>query len=146
MTSRTIRDADDVLLLNAFLGNMPFPYTVDVTKGASRSKAQNKLQRVWCSLIAAALDNGNTAEEVRGETKLRIGVPIMRIASDTFCEKYDRLIKPLPYKDKVELMMEPMDFPVTRAMNTTQKIEYLDGMQKMWAERGVSVSYPGDWI
>jgi hypothetical protein len=146
MTSRIIRDADDVLLLNAFLGNMPFPYTVDVTKGASRSKAQNKLQRVWCSLIAAALSNGNTAEEVRGETKLRIGVPIMRIASDTFCEKYDRLIKPLDYKVKLEFMMEPIDLPVTRIMNSTQKMEYLDGMQRMWAERGVSVSYPGDWI
>jgi hypothetical protein len=146
MTTRTIRKADDVLAFNAWLGNMPFPYTIDVTKGASRSKAQNKLQRVWCALIASALDNGNTAEDVRGETKLRIGVPIMRIASDTFCEKYDRLIKPLDYDVKLEFMMEPIDLPVTRIMNTTQKNEFLDGMQKMWAERGVTVSYPGDWI
>lgn len=137
MTSRTIRTGDDVVSFQAWLTNMPFPYTVTVTKGVKRSTDQNRLQRVWVNQIAAELDNGDTAENVRGLTKLHVGVPIMRAASEAYQRDYDEIIRPLPYPAKLRLMQVPIDFPVTRDMTVPQKTQYLEGMQQFWAERGV---------
>ena len=105
-----------------------------------RSADQNRLQRLWLS--EAALQGDQTAEEYRGECKLRLGVPILRMENDEFREKYDRIVRPLPYEQKLELMMEPIDFPITRLMDKKQKTKYLDAMYRHFAGLGMRLTDP----
>ena len=141
MTSRIIQgeaDRDGLILL---LKQQQLPFTVDITKGKRRSVAQNRTQRMWLNEISEQLGD-RTAEEIRGEAKLTCGVPILRAENEAFRKKYDRLIKPLPYEAKLELMMMPIDFPVTRLMSTNQKTRYLDAMAKQYGQLGVVLTQP----
>ena len=106
-----------------------------------RTIDQNKLQRKWCK--EASEQGDMTADEYRGQMKLHHGVPILRRDSAEFREKYDRLIRPRDYAEKLELMQEPFDFPVTRLMNTKQKGEYLDAVFVDLTGRGVRLTDPG---
>ena len=96
---------------------------------------------MWCNEVSEQLGD-QTPEKVRGYCKLTIGVPILRAENEAFCEKYDRIIRPLPYETKLELMTEPMDWPVTRIMTTKQKANYLDQMQRHFAEQGITLTDP----
>lgn len=140
MTDRIIETDGQLSGLVRFLENLKPPFTVSITKGKHRTSRQNKLQRLWCNEIAEQLEQ--TPEEVRGYSKLTIGVPILRAENAAFCEAYDRIIKPMSYETKLELMMEPMDWPVTRIMTTKQKATYLDAMYKHFAEKGLVLTAP----
>lgn len=141
MTARTVatefQREDVVKLIKA----RKIPFTINITDGRHRSTEQNKLQRMWVNEIAEQLGD-RTPEEVRGDTKLRFGVPILRAENEAFREKYDRIIKPLPYEIKLEMMMEPLDFPVTRLMNVAQKTKYLDAIVRFYADKGVELTQP----
>jgi len=130
-------------LLLTKLASHKLPFTVEIVAGKHRSTEQNRLQRLWCKEIAQHFGD-RTAEEVRGDCKLRFGVPILRSENEMFREKYDRLIKPLPYETKLEYMMEPLDFPVTRLMKTEQKTAYLDAVQRHYLAEGVRLTQPKD--
>lgn len=108
-----------------------------------RSIEQNKLQRRLIGIIAEQLGD-RTAEEVRGECKLTLGVPILRAEDETFREKYDAIVRPLAYEQKLALMMEPFDMPVTRLMTVKQKTEYLDAIFRHYSELGVMFPVPED--
>lgn len=123
------------------LTEQKLPFTCTVTRGKKRSVEQNKLQRLLLNEIAEQLGD-RTAEEVRAECKLTIGVPILRAENDDFCEKYDRIIRPLPYETKLELMAEPLDFPVTRLMTMDQKSRYLDAIYRTYSARGIELTEP----
>ncbi|MES9841202.1 MAG: hypothetical protein ABW134_11670 [Candidatus Thiodiazotropha endolucinida] len=111
----------------------------------TRSNEQNRLQRLW--LKEAEKQGDMTAEEYRGYCKLHFGVPIMRRDSEEFQEVYDRLIRPRPYVEKLELMMIPMDMPVTRIMTVKQKTEYLSSMCKHFViECGFKLTDPGEYL
>jgi hypothetical protein len=141
MVTRAIRSPFDIAALAKLLGARKLPCTVSIADGLPRSVDQNRLQRKWCSEIAEQLGD-RTAEEIRGDGKLRFGVPILRAENPAFAEKYDRLIKPRPYAEKLELMMEPLDFPVTRLMTTKQKTAYLDAFAAFYAAQGVRLTIP----
>jgi len=143
MTDRIIKTASDLNGLVSLINARKLPFTVRITGGKHRTIAQNRLQRMWC--IEIADQRGDvTPEEVRGEIKLRFGVPILRAEHDEFCEKYDRIIKPHTYEDKVEMMMEPLDFPVTRLMTIDQKSRYLDAVYQYHNERGFVLTERGE--
>lgn len=139
MTSRSITTEADRKFLYRFLATQKLPFTVDVIRGKRRSVEQNRLQRVLINEIAEQLGD-RTAEEVRGYCKLTIGVPILRAENEAFREKYDAVVKPLSYEQKLALMMEPLDMPVTRLMSTEQKTRYLDAVVRHFAEQGVVLS------
>ena len=141
MTTRVIDTEGERDMLLRWLKGMAAPFTVDVVKGRRRSVEQNKLQRLWCREIAEQLGD-HTAEQVRAYCKLHIGVPILREESTDFREKYDRIIRPLAYEQKLELMAEPFDFPVTRLMKTEQKTRYLDAIHKHFTEQGLKLTDP----
>lgn len=141
MTTRVIKSEYSRDLLIRLLKEQKLPFTVDITKGKRRSVEQNRLQRLLLNEIAEQLGD-QTPEEVRGYCKLTLGVPILRAENEDFREKYDRIVKPLPYKTKLELMMEPIDFPVTRLMKTDQKTRYLDGIYRHFCEKGVVLTVP----
>lgn len=141
MTTRVIRNPWDIDALVKLLTARAAPFTVTIAKGVPRSSDQNRLQRMWCQEAAEQLGD-RPAEEIRGDAKLRFGVPILRAENEPFREKYDRLIKPRPYAEKLELMMEPLDFPVTRLMTTKQKTAYLDSFAAFYAGLGVRLTIP----
>lgn len=141
MPTQIVRSKQDLDQLFTLLGGRKLPLTITYQNGKHRTHEQNKMQRMWCNEVAEQLGD-MTPEEVRGYAKLTMGVPILRAENEEFCEKYDRIIKPLPYEAKLECMMEPLDFPVTRLMTTSQKTRYLDHMLRHWQEQGVRLTIP----
>lgn len=135
----------DRRMLLRFIEGQPLPLTVSLSKGGKRTLKQNRLQRQWLNEIAEQLGD-QTPEEVRGYCKLTIGVPILRAENEEFCARYDAIIKPLSYEHKLALMMEPMDFPVTRLFTTKQHTAYLDGMHRHFSEKGIVLTDPGDLL
>ena len=119
------------------------PLTITMTPGKVRSIRQNKLQRLWMKEIAEHFGD-RTPEEIRGYCKLTIGVPILRAENDAFQVKYDRIVRPLDYEQKLDLMMEPLDMPVTRFMTIKQKGGYLDQVYRHFASQGVRLTLPPD--
>lgn len=103
--------------------------------------SQNALQWLWLNQASVQLADRET-EELRGLCKLELGVPILRAENSDFCEKYDRVIRPLPYPHKLACMMEPLDFPVTRIMRTPQMVRYLDAMERKFVGMGLEISDP----
>jgi len=141
MVTRVISNDGDLALLVQYLKARKRPFTVDIVSGKHRTTDQNGLQRLWLNEAAEQFGD-RTAEELRGMCKLQFGVPILRAENTRFCETYDRLIKPLPYETKLAYMMDPLDFPVTRLMSTSQKTKYLDAIQKHFLEQGIVLTEP----
>jgi len=112
-----------------------------ISKQVHRSEEQNKLQFRWLNQASLELKD-DTTEGYRGYCKLHFAVPIMRSADDLFRAKYDKIIRPLPYHVKLECMMTPLDFPVTRMMNTKQMAEYLDQVYIYLRGLGVDLQQP----
>mgnify|MGYP003480348958 FL=1 len=145
MTTRFLETDHDRRMLIRFLETQPLPLTVSLSKGGVRTLKQNKLQRLWLGEIADQLGD-QSAEDIRGYCKLTIGVPILRAENESFRERYDAVVKPLPYEQKIALMMEPLDFPVTRLMTTKQHTAYLDGVHRHFSEKGIMLTDPGDLL
>lgn len=145
MTTRFVETESDRRMLIKFIEEHKLPCAVSITKGGKRSLLQNRLQRLWLNEIAEQLGD-RTPEEVRGYCKLTIGVPILRAENETFRERYDAIVRPLPYEQKLSLMVEPLDFPITRLMTTKQATAYLDGVHRHFSEKGVVLTDPGDLL
>jgi hypothetical protein len=105
-----------------------------------RNNDQNALSHVWYEQIARALGE-QTPLQVKAECKLRYGVPILRAEDHEFRAKYDRIIKPLSYEDKIDLMEW---FPVTSLMKQGQFARYMNDIQHHYAERGVALESAND--
>lgn len=117
-----------------------YPCTVSIRRGAGRTNAQNRLAQQWASDVSVQLGD-RTPEEVRGYFKLHHGVPIRR-EDEAFAAVYDRTIRPLPYKAKLDCMMVPIDMPVTRDMTKAELTRYLDSIQAEFATMGVRLTDP----
>lgn len=141
MTTRAVKNPDDLALLKVYLDQRKRPFTVDVTDGRNRSDEQNNLSQKWYGEIAE--QTGEDREEVRARCKLEIGVPILRHGSESFRKTYDRVIRPLDYADKLDLVRDT-DMPVTRLMNVGQMTEYMDAVFKRHAEFGIVLTVPPD--
>ena len=85
-----------------------------------------------------------TPEEIRAFCKLTLGVPILRAENEGFREKYDLIVRPLSYEQKLSIMSEPLDLPVTRIMTTKQKTAYLDTIFRTFSEQGIVLTLPPD--
>lgn len=141
MVTRAVKNTDDLALLKIYLDGRKRPFTVDVTDGRDRSSEQNRLSQKWYAEIAE--QTGEEREDVRARCKLEIGVPILREASEPFRNTYDRLIRPLDYDDKIDLIRST-DMPVTRLMNVTQMTLYMDEVFRRHASVGIALTVPPD--
>jgi len=118
-------------------------YQVTITDyDTSRSAQQNRLQRKW--ILELASQGDMTAEQYRAHSKLHIGVPILRNENEDFKVKYDRIIRPMDYETKLELMSVPLDFPVSRLMTVSQSQRYLTEMFNYWTGKGFILTQPGE--
>ena len=141
MTTRVVATETDRKTLLTLLRTWRLPFTIDIVKGRRRSVEQNRLQRLLLSEITEQLGD-RMAEDIRGECKLTFGVPILRAENTWFREKYDDIVRPLPYPQKLALMMEPLDMPVTRLMTTEQKTRYLDAIYRHFSGLGLVLTVP----
>lgn len=141
MTTRTVKNADDLALLKVDLDGRKRPFTVDVTDGRDRTSEQNKLSHKWYAEIAE--QTGEDVQDVRARCKLEIGVPILREASEKFRKVYDKVVRPLDYADKLEFVRDS-DMQVTRLMNVGQMSTYMDLVFKKHATFGIVLTIPPD--
>lgn len=141
VTSRHVQTIAERDMLAKFVTSMEPPFTASFAKGKRRSTEQNRMSWKWMTEIAEQRGD-EPAEYWRGYCKLRFGVPILRRDNEVLKEKYDRILKPLGYEEKVELMMEPMALPVTSLMTVKQEKEYLDAIHRHFAEQGVILTQP----
>lgn len=141
MVTRAVKNEDDLALLMVYLKGRKRPFTVDITEGRDRSGEQNRLAFKWYGEISD--QTGEDREDVRARCKLEIGVPILREAHDKFKATYDRLIRPLPYPEKLSLIRDT-ELPVTSLMNVEQMSRYMDIVFRRHAEIGVVLTIPPD--
>ena len=113
--------------------------TVSLMHGKKRSLDQNAISHAWYHQVANELRE-DTPLGVKSFCKLHMGIPILRAESDDFREKYDRVVKPMSYPDKLELMEW---FPVTSLMTTPQLSQYLEKVQDHYRGR-VALEFPED--
>lgn len=140
MPTKIIREPIHVEALANMLRGRKLPITVTWTQGAPRSTAQNRLAQRWFTDIATQLGD-QTHEDVRAECKLRFGVPILRAENEAFRISYDRVIKALPYEQKLDAI-KAFDMPVTRLMTVKQMTAFMDEMQRHWTAQGVRLTDP----
>lgn len=113
---------------------------ISVKEGKGRSIEQNAVMHGWFGQVARELREDN-ARGVKRFCKLHFGVPILRAEDDDFRAAYDRVIKPLPYADK----LVAMDIlPVTSVMTTIQLDACMTDIQDHYAKQGVALAYPKD--
>jgi hypothetical protein len=107
-----------------------------------RSLAQNRLAFRWYNDAADQLKDG-TASDKRAYCKLHFGVAILKDgtgkAAEKFRDVYDRIIRPLTYEQKLELMTEPINLPITSMMTVKQFTQYLDAVQQFFSSIGVAL-------
>jgi hypothetical protein len=108
-----------------------------------RTVRQNRLQRKWMQEAAEQLQD-ETAEEKRAYCKLHFGIVILKTDSEEYAAAYDEIIRPLPYHQKLKMMMAPLDYPVTRLMSVKQKSKYLDDVYNHFTGQGVKLTEPED--
>ena len=142
MTTRIIRTPGEIDGLARLLHSRKLPVTVTIAAGADRSHSQNALAHMWYSEIARDLAD-RTAAEVRAYCKLHHGVRMMHAESEPFREAWDRLIRGrFGYPEKLELMLPPHDYPVTRLMGVKQMQRYLDAIHAEFSAQGVRLTDP----
>jgi hypothetical protein len=140
MPTKIIREPHHVEALANMLTGRKLPITVTWTQGAPRSNAQNRLAQRWFTDISTQLGD-QTHEDVRAECKLRFGVPILRAENEAFKASYDRVIKSLPYEQKLDAI-KAFDLPITRLMTVKQMTAFMDEMQRHWSAQGVRLTDP----
>ena len=140
MTTWAIRNEQDRQKVIKIIHHREAPCTVEITKGAPRTIEQNRLQRLWMN--EAAIQGDQTAEEYRAFCKLSFGIPLMCEQSALFAEQWKRLFGHIAYADKLALMAEPIDYPVTRLMKSSTKRRNLDHVYTHFTGLGFKMTDP----
>lgn len=145
MTTRVIKSdrhkADLIALINA----RSTPFTVTITSGAHRTEYQNRTAFMWYKEIAEQLGD-QSAEDVRKFCKLTLGVAILRHENEAFRIEYDKVVKPMSYENKLAIMGEPFNLPISSIMTVAQKTKYLDEIQRHFLQLGIVLTQPKERI
>lgn len=112
---------------------------VTIKTGRDRSLDQNAISHCWYEQIARELGE-YLPIQVKAQCKLYYGVPILRAQDEEFRAFYDQSIKRLTHEQKLQIM-EKEFCPVTSLMTTAQMKQYLDDVQRAYADR-VVLEYP----
>jgi hypothetical protein len=141
VVTKVLKEASDIEGLSRFIAARgKFPMTITIIQGAPRSDLQNRLAQRWFTDISRQLGD-QSHDHVRAFCKLTIGIPILRAENEAFKAQYDRVLKHLSYEEKLEAV-RVFDLPVTRLMSTKQMGQFMDEMQRFWAEKSVRLTDP----
>jgi hypothetical protein len=137
----SIHTPDDIRNVATVIYQTPRPFQIAIREGADRSLAQNRLAWDLAGDIFNQRPEMESAQRVHAYNKLHFGVEIRKEDSD-FRDKYDRIIRPLDYEDKLELMAPPIDFPITRDMSVRQMSAFIEAVYAHWSKQGVQLHIP----
>jgi len=142
MVTRIIRTPSDIDGMARLLGSRQLPVTVHITAGADRTGQQNALSFRWYTETAQQLGD-RTASDVRAHCKLFHGVKMLHSENEPFRLSWNRLIKDrFTIEEKLELMVPPHDYPVTRLMTAKQMSRYMDECHRDLSSLGVALTDP----
>ena len=142
MVTRVIRTEADVEYLHRLVKGRKLPLTVTVVAGEDRTGQQNALAFRWFSDIATQLGD-RTVSDVRAHCKLWHGVKMLHAENEPFRMSWDRLIKDrFTIEEKLELMVPPHDYPVSRIMSIKQMTRFLDEIAREFSAHGVVLTDP----
>ena len=142
MVTRIIRTPSEIEGLARLLGSRQLPLTVTITTGEDRSGQQNALSHKWYAEAAQQLSD-RTASDVRAHCKLWHGVKMLHAENEAFRLSWNRLIKDrFTIEEKLELMVPPHDYPVTRLMTVKQMTRYMDECHRDLTSLGVVLTDP----
>lgn len=143
MTRLAIHNETHLANAMLILSKSKLPVVVSIEDfHVDRSLPLNSLSHAWYSQISRTTKEDMPAQ-VKGFCKLHFGVPILRAESAEFCETYDRIIKPMAYETKLDIMSQPDWFPITSLMDNAQFIHYLEDIQKHYAAT-VQLVFPNE--
>ena len=104
---------------------------VNVRLGRDRTVDQNALSFAMYRELAKQ-DAQGEEDYYRSTCKLTIGIPILA-RNPKVAEKLSMLKSySMTYEDKLNLMLYPFDFPVTRLMTREEFSEYIDRICQKW--------------
>ena len=142
MVTRVIRKPFEIEGLARLLGSRQLPVTVTITAGEDRTGQQNALSHKWYAEAAQQLGD-RTASDVRAHCKLWHGVKMLHAENEAFRLAWNRLIKDrFTIEEKLELMVPPHDYPVTRMMNVKQMSRFMDECHRDLTGLGVVLTDP----
>jgi hypothetical protein len=61
-----------------------------------------------------------------------------------FRKDYDDIVRPLSYENKLKIMVDPLDLPVTRIMSVDQMQKYMEEVQKYGYSFGIQLTIPNE--
>lgn len=144
MVERVCKSREELLTWCRYLAgiNAEFPLVVTWREGDDRSKAQNRLAFKWYKQIADQMGD-REAWQVRAHCKLEHGVRMLVTENEDFRTKWhDMIMDRFTYEEKLKLMVEPWDFPVSRIMGVKQMTRYLDAIYNEFTALGVRLTLP----
>lgn len=110
-------------------------------RAEQRTNAQNRLIHRWFADIARHHSFGETEADIKAECNLMFGRPILARDNpewdSAFGYIFDALSKPAKLK-----AIRVLDVPFTRKMGVKQLTEYMDEMQRFYAQQGVVLTDP----
>lgn len=114
---------------------------VSLRPGKDRTLDQNALWFAFYKRIAEMTQIGDAAD-ARRYCKLHIGVQILLIEDAEFQQAWYRVMRHLPYEEKLAMMGDcklfgPDGFPVTSLFNRAQGIAYTDRIVAEFSGKGV---------
>lgn len=143
-TKHAITTTADLMKLLGWLKMQDLPITVAVRDGVDRSMSQNALAHKWFKEIADWMGDRD-ASSVRAHCKLNHGVKMLVTEDEEFRAKWHNMVMDrFSYEEKLDLMVEPFDFPVTRLMSVKQMSRWLDSIYAEFTAQGVPLSLPDD--
>ena len=100
---------------------------VTLIEGRNRTLDQNALSfQLYTDLHKAKSDVFPSVDDARAYCKLHFGIGIRR-QEDDYNSVYATMIKDrFSYEEKLKLMVDPVDFPVTRGMSRAQFSQYVE--------------------
>lgn len=141
----SITDKRSMIMAIKLIEELPFEPLHEVIiqeREEGRSPAQNRLSFLWYK-EAAEQRKDDTREGYRAFCKLCIGIPILR-EKEEYRERYDKFLRPLTYEQKIAMMIDPFNLPVTSIMSVKEKGRYLDAIYIHFTSLGVKLSVPED--
>ena len=108
--------------------------------GEARTAAQNRLIHRWYADVARALI-GQSEADIKAECNLTYGRPILARDDPEWEAAFGYLFDSLNLPSKLKAI-RLLDIPFTRRMKVKQLSEYMDQMQRDYAELGIYLTDP----
>ena len=143
MTGKTIilRGDKQRQFAHMLIDTSPADTRVVVTEAAEvRTSAQNRLVHRWFADVARELV-GVTEAEVKAQYNLTYGRPILARDDPEWSAAFGYLFDALDHHAKLRAI-RILDVPFTRRMGVRQLSEYMDQMQRDYAEAGIRLTDP----